>query len=226
GLHRRRLPMTGAGRMRNACKQVSWRRSWWFGGLLALGTALLLGCASVPESSAAVADAAHADLGTARMQVHRVWRFVEDGVRFSNRLVGARANAVKRLGPDHYALLSTPESLPINPSPWYGFMVTARQPTTVRIEFRYRHGRQRYWPKLSRDGVHWRRADEADFAEAEDGHAVLTLRVDSRPLQVFAQPPIGSADVADWEEDLRAMSWVRCVIFGHSWQVRQLLSMS
>jgi len=208
--------------MRSMCKQVSWQRSWWLGGLLVLGSALLPGCASVPAPPAAVVDAGHADLGTARMQVHRVWRFVEDGVRFSNRLVGARANAVKRLGPDRYALLSTPESLPINPSPWYGFVVTARQPTTVRIEFRYRHGRQRYWPKLSHDGVHWRRADEADFAKAEDDHAVLTLRVDSKPLQVFAQPPIGPADFADWEEDLRARPWVHTGVIGHSVQGRPL----
>lgn len=160
--------------------------------------------------------------GTARKQVHRTWAFPADGITFSNRMTGARLNGVERLGEDHYAVTISPESLPINPSPWYGFSITARQATTVAVEFRYRHGRQRYRPKLSTDGTHWRTASNGEFAKGRDGRYTLTVAVGASPLQVFAQPPWGPSDFEHWESGLQSAHDVHADIIGRSVQGRPL----
>lgn len=214
--------------------QSVWSRVWPRGlrGLvLVAGAALLSACAPTQTvravaSPASTVAAPNADLGTAHMQVHRIWVFPADGIIFSNRITGARLNGVTRLGPGHYAVLSTPESVPINPSPWYGFSIRARQSTTVRVEFRYRHGRQRYWPKLSRDGVHWQRAAKGAFTQGADGNSVLTVQVGPQPLRVFAQPPIGPVDFVRWEAGLQTTGRVHSRVIGHSVQGRPLRMLS
>lgn len=175
--------------------------------------------ASAPATAATAGGVAH---GSARMQVHRTWAFAADGVTFSNRMPGARLNAVQRLGPDRYAVTIEPESLPINPSPWFGFSVVARQPGRVSIEFRYAHGFQRYWPKLSTDGVHWRAALSDEFVKTADGRNLLRVAVGTQPLRVFAQQPILPADFARWEDGLNDKVSVRTRVIGHSVQGRPL----
>src|SRR3546814_1167889 len=91
-----------------------------------------------------------------------LWHFAADGVAFSNRLESARLNDVQRLGSDHYVVTIAPEIVPINPSPWYGFTVSAETERPLRIELSYRDGKARYWPKLRRDGVHWHQATSSE----------------------------------------------------------------
>lgn len=196
--------------------------------LLPLALACLGACATqppvapVPAATPAAAVHAPSTRGTAQMQVHRDWVFKADGVTFSNRLESARLNDVERLGADRYAITIAPESLPINPSPWYGFSIVADSPRTLSVEFRYRHGRQRYTPKLSNDGVHWREATAEEFSKSDDGSASLTAAVGRRPLRVFAQPPIGLDDFLHWEAALGARVPVQASVVGHSVQGRPL----
>lgn len=196
------------------------RLSW-----LAMALIAWVGC----TSGAAARDAVQAKPvasasvhGTARMQVHRTWVFPEDGITFSNRLMSARLNDVQRLGPDRYAITIEPEDSPINPSPWYGFSMTARRPSTVHVEFRYKHGKQRYWPKLSTDGEHWHPASDEEFGKEADGRYVLTADLGAEPLQVFAQKPLGPDTFARWEMDLSDKAGVRVSTIGHSVQGRPL----
>jgi hypothetical protein len=197
--------------------------------LLPLALAWLGACAMQPSAPpAGIAAPAAAKVrppsarGTAQMQVHRDWVFKADGVTFSNRLESARLNGVERLGTNRYAVTIAPESRPINPSPWYGFSIVADSPRTLGVEFRYRHGRQRYTPKLSSDGVHWREATAEEFAKSADGGATLTVAVGPRPLRVFAQPPIGLDDFLHWETALGLRIPVRAGVVGHSVQGRPL----
>src|SRR3546814_13330659 len=81
----------------------------------------------------------------------RDWHFAADGVAFSNRLESARLNDVQRLGSAHYVVTIAPEIVPINPSPWYGFTVSAETERPPRIEFRYPDGTERYWPQRSEE---------------------------------------------------------------------------
>lgn len=200
-------------------ERIDWRRL-----LLALPLAAVLGaCGTVPEAarSPAPAPAAAPQAATAHVQQRRDWHFADDGVTFSNRLEGARLNDVQRLGPGHYAVTIAPEIVPINPSPWYGFTVAAETARPLRIEFRYRDGKARYWPKLSRDGRQWQAATPEQFTQ-EGPRTMLVVDAGPRPLHVFAQPPIGIAAFADWADALVARGVARRSVIGASEQGRPL----
>src|SRR3546814_222612 len=197
---RRGRPAAAPGTMMQTGKKMGSERIDWRRLLLALPLAAALGaCSTLPEAARAPAAVAPAEAATAtaHVQQRRDWHFAADGVAFSNRLEGARLNDVQRLGSDHYVVTIAPEIVPINPSPWYGFTVSAETERPLRIEFRYRDGKARYWPKLSRDGEHWHAATPEQFAEGGQG-TTLTVDAGPQPLHVFAQPPIGIEAFADW----------------------------
>ena len=173
------------------------------------------------------AQAVHADAGTAQRQIHRDWSFPVDGVSFSNRLEGARLNGVERVGADHYAVIISPESTPINPSPWYGFSVTAKQAKPLAIEFHYQHGEARYRPKLSDDkGASWHEADAQQFRKLDDGVTELRVTASPHPLGIFAQPPLGLATFVRWEAQLAGRLPVHTQVVGQSVQGRPLRMLS
>lgn len=198
--------------------RVQWVRALLLGGLL---PGLLAGCAPGAATHVPAAVASKTTVATcAAPWPQRDWTFAADGVVFSNHLDGARLNGVERLGRYHYAVTIAPEGLPVNPSPWYGFSVRAQALQTVRIQFRYEHGQQRYWPHLSTDGNHWRKASAAEFRTA--GAPVLTTQVGPRALQIFAQPPVTASDYRDWEQRLAQRVDLRQEVIGHSVEGRPL----
>lgn len=156
------------------------------------------------------------------MQERRTWQFADDGVSFSNQFEGARLIDVQRSGSGEYAVTIVPESLPINPSPWYGFSVASTSERRVCMTFLYENGKQRYWPKLSSDGVTWQRADANQFTESATGPSRLCAMTGPKPLQVFAQNPVGLGDFAQWQSRLQARLAVDAQAIGHSVQGRPL----
>lgn len=201
--------------MRTTClMQGKARWGWLFALLLAWGSGALAAQLAANDTAR---QTTIADEPAQRVfPPHRVWTFAADGVTFSNRMPAARLNDVQRLGRCHYQVTIAPENVPINPSAWYGFSVRADEPCKARITFRYRHGEQRYWPKLSRDGVTWQLADKAAFTEGEDGVFTLRVALDSAPLRVFAQPPINPQDYREWESDLGKHIDIALSTIGHS----------
>ena len=182
-----------------------WQRMSWYRWLSPIWlAAALAACTTTPFESASTAaraassDPSVADRPVARVQQRQDWHFASDGVTFSNRLDSARLDGVERLAPGHYALAIAPEITPINPSPWYGFMVSAETALPLVLEFHYRHGKARYRPKLSRDGQQWTEAGDAQYSEDGQGGAILEVTAGPQPLHVFAQPPIGPADFKAW----------------------------
>src|SRR3546814_16366969 len=109
------------------------------------------------------------------------WHFAADGVAFSNRLESARLNDVQRLGSDHYVVTIAPEIVPINPSPWYGFTVSAETERPLRLEFRYPDGQARYWPNTTRNGEPWTPAPPDPSPEGQQ-RTPLTVRAGPHPL--------------------------------------------
>lgn len=198
----------------------AWRRGW----RVALPIALVLqaGCALQRPLVHPRATVAAAQVQTVAPQVRRTWVFPADGVTFDNRIASGRLNAVERLGPYRYVVTIAPERLPINPSPWYGFTVAARVPHVLHIEFDYRHGRQRYRPHLSADGIHWREAGDAMFRKSVDGRYALDVQAGSVPLRVFAQPPVTAADYRGWEAVLADKVALQEEVIGRSVQGRPL----
>ncbi|MCD9033409.1 M14 family metallopeptidase [Luteimonas sp. Y-2-2-4F] len=187
------------------------RRAW--------GALLLLAWAA----GAAAQPAGPAEPTGATPQARGVWRFLDDGVAFDNRQEGARAGGVRRAGEGRYGVAVTPETQPINPSPWYGFRVGAQRPRTVEIALDYGAFRHRYRPWLRREGEPgWRAAGEDEFAIGDDGVARLALALDGRDVEVFAQPPIGIGEVERWAAALAARVGAQVETIGRSVQGRPL----
>ena len=151
------------------------------------------------------------------LQTRQQWRFEEDAVTFNNRLDGARLNNVERVGAYHYRLTITPETLPINPSPWYGFAVSSAAPQTLQLDFHYTESKARYTPWLSRDaGRSWRIATPGSLGETANGE--VRLQVESSPVDVriWAQRPVQLDDVAYWENRLRERIGIDDEVIGTS----------
>ncbi|MGA7297402.1 MAG: M14 family metallopeptidase [Rhodanobacteraceae bacterium] len=182
---------------------------------------LLAGCAPSPTAETRATAVANATNQPAP-QVYRDWSFPSDGVTFSNRLDGARLNAVSRIAQDQYRVTIAPESLPINPSPWYGFTVRSTHPRHLTIHFRYLHGKQRYTPKMSRDGKHWRIADKSEFSASDAGGSTLQVESEAQALRVFAQIPVSHEDYTRWHSGLARQVEINDMLIGKSVDGRPL----
>ncbi|MEZ0471461.1 M14 family metallopeptidase [Luteimonas salinilitoris] len=170
--------------------------------------------ASTPGPDAEVAIA---------VQERREWVFHEDGVRFDNHLPAARLNAVTRVAAQHYLVTVTPETEPVNPSPWYGFRVVTTRPQTLRIDFDYPGYRHRYHPKLGSGDGRWREASAREFVPERDGRpARLQVEAGPQPLLVFAQPPLVPDDFEAWIDSIGRTLPIEHSVFGRSVQGRPL----
>ena len=91
--------------------------------------------------SMALVPVVHAD-ALARSQQEAValqprgeWRFDADGIVFDNVAESARLAGVVRTGPGHYRVVVNPETVPINPSPWYSFRIIASRAGSAAMVF-------------------------------------------------------------------------------------------
>ncbi len=138
------------------------------------------------------------------LQTRQLWRFEQDAVTFSNRFDGARLNNVERLDQRHYRLTISPETLPINPSPWYGFAVSSDIPQQLQLDFHYTESKARYLPWLSRDGGRsWHNPTPAALGETANGEVRLLVDADPLQLRIWAQRPVRLEDLECWEAGLR-----------------------
>lgn len=151
------------------------------------------------------------------------------GVTFDNDFAGARLNGITQSDDSTFTALIAAENYPINPSPWYAFRVSAKQPRTIRIKLTYLQAKHRYYPKISRDGRTWQPLDSADYQVERDTapartfqdnaqalSATLRLQVDTRPLWVAGQEIIHSHDNARWVKQLAKKPFVTRQVLGHS----------
>ncbi|MCF6360770.1 MAG: M14 family metallopeptidase [Cyclobacteriaceae bacterium] len=129
------------------------------------------------------------------------------GVSFDNSFDGARINGLS-VADTSFIIRMMPENEPINYSPWYAFKLWSKKDTVVHIVMDYskfKYG-QRYWPKLSNDGVNWTRLDESNFSYIGDSLRVrLTLSLSDQPLWVSAQEIQNSEMVSVWAQEIAAI---------------------
>lgn len=164
----------------------------------------LCGLLSMAPGTALARDSVVAAPHTVDLQQRRQWSFEQDRVVFSNRFDGARLNAVERIGKGRYRLTISPETTPINPSPWYGFAVFSQRPQRAELRLHFPGYKARYQPWLSRDGgLSWRKADDRETSQEAAGDMILGVDLGPRRLLVSAQRPVGLDDVACWESGLR-----------------------
>lgn len=105
----------------------------------------------------------------------------------------------------HVHVTVAPENQPINPSPWYGFIVASDGAAETRVTLHYEGGRHRYAPWLAMPGSAAARLAADRFTVAADGSRA-SLRLPAGPAQlVIAQPPeTVDAVLAPFEARVRA----------------------
>ncbi len=183
--------------------------------------------------SVALAPAAHADVPArgqqeaVALQLRGEWRFDADGIAFDNVLEGARLTGVVRTGPGQYRVVVNPETVPINPSPWYAFRIIASRVGSAAMVFDHGDFKHRYrpWLRRSSDGQagSWVAADDGEFSVGEDGVARLSLRLQAdEVVEVSAQVPVRVAEVERWADALAQRVDGDVEVIGHSVRGRPL----
>lgn len=150
------------------------------------------------------------------------------GVWISNEFDGARMNNFYRVKDSLYRVIIEPENHPINNSPWYSFKIHSDSPQKIRLQLAYKHGKHRYFPKLSTDGEHWSPIPlsriEADTAA---GTATLTLDLNEEPLWVSAQELLTFDDMQQWADSISTSASVaKLDTVGYSHNNRPILKIS
>ncbi|MEM8847238.1 MAG: M14 family metallopeptidase [Bacteroidota bacterium] len=161
------------------------------------------------------------------------WSFEEESVFFSNEFDGARLNGVASDGNNHYTIWITAENTPINVSPWYAFKVWSKEPKDITVKLSYQNSRSRYYPKLSKDGIHFKPIDSTQFKGINPGEgdfginaapefAELKVQVDENPLWISAQELYTSKRVKSWVDSLAVNSYIESYEIGKSHEKRPI----
>lgn len=149
------------------------------------------------------------------------------GVRLTQSFSGAPAYACTRTGPSAFRLEVTPESAPINPSPWYAFDLEARRPSEITVELAYGEYWHRYRPKLDRgDGI-WVELPESSVNIGADGR-VATFNVSIAPgsSRIAAQEVFGIEERAEWRAGFAARAGLSRQTIGQSIEGRTIEALS
>lgn len=118
-----------------------------------------------------------------------------------------------------------PENEPINPSPWYAFRVTPKQPGKVKIIMRYSDAEHRYRPKRSDDASRWRLVDPKHVRERRKGKKVtLNLSMEDSPFIIAGQELLLTGAYEKWTEQLVTDTSLQTKIIGHSVEGRPLVA--
>ncbi|WP_168171429.1 M14 family metallopeptidase [Lacimicrobium sp. SS2-24] len=127
------------------------------------------------------------------------------------------------VGKGLFELTISPESIPINPSPWYAFKVHSDTRSHIRIHLNYSHSKHRYWPKYSHDFIHWQSlpASQWQLNESET-KLVLQLKLEPGQQWIAAQDVITSAWYQRWFTQLSEHNAVQVYHYGTSVEGRKL----
>lgn len=137
----------------------------------------------------------------------------------------AGAGECVRLGPASFGVTISPETRPINPSPWYAFDIAADDTAEVEAVLRYDASRHRYQPKRSDNGGAWVRLPESDVQPARDGVQVkLNLSVPTGRTRVAAQEVFDVDERKAWVEGFASRASSDAASIGKSIDGRDLLA--
>ncbi len=161
------------------------------------------------------------------------WSSDNETVFFSNDFDGARLNGVASDGNSHYTIWITAENTPINVSPWYAYKVWSKEPKEVTIKLSYQNSRSRYYPKLSKDGIHFKPIDSTMYQPINPGEgkfginaapefAEIKVKLDSTPTWVSAQELYTSKRVKRWIDSLSTQTFINSYSIGESHEKRPI----
>ncbi|MDE3742528.1 M14 family metallopeptidase [Maribacter polysaccharolyticus] len=177
-------------------------------------------------------------IATDSKPVQKQWKgkfnFPDHNVTFSNEFEGARLNGITQNNDSTYTALITSENTPINISPWYAFKVWAKKKETIDLFLTYQQSiKHRYYPKLSKDGIHWSALDSSRYKAYEKGDKAfgsgslplkvkLTLEVGPDTLWVAGQELQNSPLVNSWMDSLTQRKYITKSTIGKSTEGRNL----
>ena len=155
-------------------------------------------------------------------------------ITFDNDFDGARLNGITQNNDTLYTAIIAAENYPINPSPWYAFKVTSKQPNTIWVHLTYLNTKHRYFPKISYDGKTWQSVDSTDCILIKDPtaknltfqenalseSAYVRIRADKRPTWIAAQELVTSTIVNEWSKGILKNKFVSSEIIGKTPQNR------
>ena len=106
---------------------------------------------------------------------------------------------------------------------WFAFRVSARDSRDVEIKLQFPDSYARFWPKLSKDRLHWEPADESAAERSEIGKSMtLRLPVDETGTWVSAQELLTQSFYDNWLGQLEAHYEIETTVVGESHQGRPL----
>lgn len=173
---------------------------------------------------------------TTNRPVQKQWKGIwslSNETFFSNDFDGARLNGIAEHGNDHYTIWITAENTPINVSPWYAFKVWTKNPREITVKLSYQDSRSRYYPKISTDGLNFKKLDSTQFKILNPGEGdygikaapefvELKLSIGKEPLWVSAQELYTSKRVKSWIDSLSAKPFVSNYEIGKSTEQRPM----
>ncbi|NVJ97882.1 MAG: succinylglutamate desuccinylase/aspartoacylase family protein [Alphaproteobacteria bacterium] len=128
-----------------------------------------------------------------------------------------RINGCEMQGDGTVRLLITPEDEPpINPSPWYSFRIEPNQQVEVTLDLVYQHAKHRYWPKVSRDGIHWYFLASEAVKSLNDRVIRLSLGTQSQILHVSAQEVFTHQGHQAWAAAMAENAKMQLSVLGQS----------
>jgi predicted deacylase len=106
---------------------------------------------------------------------------------------------------------------------WFSFRITAEETRDIRIKLRFPDAYARYWPKISKDGRTWTRADDDVVKRSWIGKSMkLAVTVDESGTWVSAQELITQTFYDQWLEELASHEEIRTSVIGKSVQNRPI----
>jgi hypothetical protein len=181
-------------------------------------------------------------VATVSKPVQKQWKgvfsFETDAIYFSNNFEGGRLNGMLKDNDSTYTVLITSENTPINMSPWYAFKVWSKQKKQIYVNLTYSEGyKNRYYPKLSNNGLNWTSIDSTNYVEFENGDnnldpksrsskVQMKLNVNQDTLWVSAQELQTSKHIKKWSEDLSEKPFISNRQIGKSKEGRPLTALT
>ena len=124
-------------------------------------------------------------------------------ISLSKDFEGGRFASCKLTSNNVFELKLAPENKPINPSPWYAFVIHADKTTDITIVINYSHAKHRYWPKMSQDFANWQRLTTNQVELSQDVKQLsLQINVESGQTWIAAQPVIDNKSYKIWLEGI------------------------
>ena len=119
----------------------------------------------------------------------------------------ARMSSCRVVSANRFELFNEPEDTPINPSPWFGFLVERQNQdndTRIVVTLKYANGhKHRYTPKYSTNRRNWRPIDSSNLELEENGSLHVEIPKGNRATFVSAQEILDAPEYDRWIRTLR-----------------------